>query len=51
MGEVRKAVGYPGQKANPPYPDEAEYDLRDGLLEPVIARGPLYRPTPPPVAP
>jgi len=23
--------------------DEAEYDLRDGLLDPVIVRGPIYR--------
>jgi hypothetical protein len=44
--KVRKAVGYPGQKPNPPYPDESDYYLRDGLLEPVIARGRLYRPTP-----
>ncbi len=44
--KIRKLIGYPGQKANPPYPDEAEYYLRDGLLDPVIARGPIYRPAP-----
>lgn len=43
---IRKLIGYPGQKPNPPYPDEADYYLRDGLLDPVIARGPIYRPTP-----
>lgn len=40
--KVRKRLGYPGQKAKPPYPDEADYYLRDGLLDPVIERGPIY---------
>ncbi len=44
--KVRKLIGYPGQKATPEYPDEAEYYLSDGLLDPVLARGPIYRPTP-----
>ena len=44
--KVRKLIGYPGQKPSPEYPDEAEYYLRDGLLEPVLARGSIYRPTP-----
>jgi hypothetical protein len=44
--KIRKLIGYPGQKPNPPYPDEADYDLRDGILDPVIKRGPIYRPTP-----
>jgi hypothetical protein len=43
---VRKLIGYPGQKRTPAYPDEADYDLRDGLLDPVIARGPIHRQTP-----
>ncbi len=43
---IRKLIGYPGQKKNPPYPDEADYYLRDGLVDPVTARGPIYRPTP-----
>jgi choline dehydrogenase-like flavoprotein len=30
--KVRKRIGYPGQKRNPAYPDEAEYYL-EGLLE------------------
>ena len=44
---IRRLIGYPGQKRNPPYPDEADYFLRDGLLEPVLARGPIYRRTKP----
>lgn len=44
--KVRKRIGYPGQKPSPPYPDEAEYYLRDGLLDPVVARGPLTPPVP-----
>ncbi len=35
---VRKLIGYPGQSQNPIFPDEAEYDLRDGLLDPVLRR-------------
>src|SRR5439155_22809223 len=47
--KIRKRIGYPGQKHNPPYPDEAEYYL-EGLLEPVLERGPLS-PEPPPDQP
>jgi hypothetical protein len=42
--DVRKAVGYAGQRPSPIDPRE-EY-LEDGLLESVIKRGPIYRPTP-----
>ena len=41
--KVRRRIGYPGQGKRPPYPDEAEYDLREGLLDPVLAW------TPPPL--
>jgi hypothetical protein len=46
---VRKLLGYPGPAPvkNPAYPDEAESYLEDGILNPVIDRGPIYRPTPP----
>ncbi|MEA2418844.1 MAG: hypothetical protein QOE60_1050 [Thermoleophilaceae bacterium] len=46
---VRKGLGLPGNapKARPAYPDEAELYLEDGILDPVIERGPIYRPTPP----
>ena len=36
--KVRKLIGYPGQTQNPIFSDEAEYDLRDGLLDPVLRR-------------
>jgi hypothetical protein len=41
---VRQAIGYHGQTRQP-IPAEPDY-LEDGLLESVIARGPIYRPTP-----
>src|SRR5690349_24841358 len=42
--EVQRAIGYSGQEPRPmdPRPDY----LDDGLLEAVIRRGPIYRPTP-----
>jgi len=41
---VRQAIGYGGQTARPidPHPDY----LDNGLLDSVIRRGPIYRPTP-----
>ena len=42
----REAIGYPGLEARPIDPDAAPDYLDDGLLESVIARGPVYRPTP-----
>jgi hypothetical protein len=46
---IRKLLGFPGAipEANPAYPDEAEAYLEDGILDVVIQRGPIYRPTPP----
>jgi hypothetical protein len=41
---VRKAVGYTGQDPSPLDP-RVDY-MEDGLLESVIKRGPIYRPTP-----
>jgi hypothetical protein len=40
--KVRRLIGYPGQRANEVFPDQAEHDLRDGILDPVIARGPIW---------
>jgi len=42
--DVLKAVGYTGQGPSPLDP-RVDY-MEDGLLESVIKRGPIYRPTP-----
>ena len=42
--DVRRAVGYAGQGAAPIDP-RVDY-MEDGLLESVIKRGPVDRPTP-----
>jgi hypothetical protein len=42
--DVRKAVGYAGQGPSPIDP-RVDY-MEDGLLDSVIKRGPIYRPTP-----
>lgn len=41
---VRQLIGYAGQTAQPI--DERPDYLEDGLLDSVIGRGPIYRPTP-----
>ena len=43
---IREAIGYPGVEARPIDPDAPPDYLEDGLLDSVIARGPVYRPTP-----
>ena len=42
---VRLELGYQGLAAeeNPPLEGESEYYLEGDLLEPVLARGPIYR--------
>jgi hypothetical protein len=40
--EVRKAIGYPGQRRHPAQFDEAANQIMDGILDPVIERGPAY---------
>lgn len=42
--EVQRGIGYTGQGPRPIDP-RADY-MEDGLLEAVIRRGPIYRPTP-----
>jgi hypothetical protein len=42
--EVRAAIGYPGQRPHPPQFDEAALQIMDGILDPVIERGPVYTP-------
>ncbi len=44
--KVRRSIGYPGQRPHEVFPDQAEHDLRDGILDPVIARGPIWRQVP-----
>jgi hypothetical protein len=41
--KVRRLIGYPGQRPHEVFPDQAEHDLRDGILDPVLARGPIWR--------
>ena len=45
---VRQGLGLPGSapEKNPAFPDEADSYLEDGILDPVVQRGPIYRPTP-----
>jgi hypothetical protein len=44
--KVKRLIGYPGQRPVEVFGDQAEHDLRDGILDSVIARGPIWRPTP-----
>lgn len=44
--EVRRLLGYPGQQSRPARPEEEHDYLRDGLLQPVIDRGRIYRDAP-----
>jgi hypothetical protein len=44
---VWRRLGYPGRKPRPVLDDEADFYLQGSGLERVIARGPIYRPTPP----
>jgi hypothetical protein len=39
---VRRRIGYPGQHRNPPTISQAVDELSDGILEPVLERGPIY---------
>jgi hypothetical protein len=45
--EVRRLIGYPGQESRPdPEPDAVPEYVANGMLQQVIDRGPIYRPTP-----
>jgi hypothetical protein len=48
--EVRRLLGYPGPapEPKPAAPGEAEQFLAGDIIEQVIARGPIFRPTPDP---
>ena len=39
---VRARIGYPGQRRDPARFEEAVDQISDGILDPVIARGPVY---------
>ncbi len=43
---VRALIGYPGQEKRPGNPDEIPEYVANGMLQQVIDRGPIYRPTP-----
>jgi hypothetical protein len=40
--EVRQRIGYPGQGRDPAGIEEAADELSDGILDPVIDRGPIW---------
>jgi hypothetical protein len=40
--EVRQRIGYPGQGRDPAGIEEAADELSDGILDPVIERGPVW---------
>jgi hypothetical protein len=44
--EVRRLIGYPGQERRPIEPEDPPDYEQDGLLASVVARGPIFRPTP-----
>jgi hypothetical protein len=43
---MREAIGYPGLESRPIDEAAAPDYLDDGLLDSVVSRGPVYRPTP-----
>lgn len=45
--KVRELIGYPGQESRPdPDPDATPEYVANGMLQQVIDRGPIFRPTP-----
>lgn len=45
--EVRRLIGYPGQESRPEAdPDAVPEYVANGMLQQVIDRGPIFRPTP-----
>lgn len=45
---VRDLIGYPGQTYDAGRVATADIDISDAMLQRVVARGPIYRPTPAP---
>ncbi|MHA6642806.1 hypothetical protein [Mesorhizobium sp. A623] len=47
MPPVRELIGYPGQQSRPESdPDAVPPYVKNGMLQQVIDRGPIFRPTP-----
>lgn len=46
MPQVREMIGYPGQENRPGDPDATPEYVANGMLQQVIDRGPIYKPTP-----
>ena len=44
--QVRALIGYPGQESRPGDPDETPEYVANGMLQQVIDRGPIFKPTP-----
>ena len=44
--KVRALIGYPGQESRPADPDAAPEYVANGMLQQVIDRGPIFKPTP-----
>ena len=44
--QVRALIGYPGQENRPGDPDETPEYVANGMLQQVIDRGPIFKPTP-----
>jgi len=44
--QVRALIGYPGQESRPGDPDETPEYVANGMLQEVIDRGPIFKPTP-----
>lgn len=44
--KVRALIGYPGQESRPADPDATPEYVANGMLQQVIDRGPIFKPTP-----
>ncbi|QEC46145.1 hypothetical protein FSW04_00235 [Baekduia soli] len=44
--EIRRGIGYPGQAARTAPFDQAAGEIMDGVLDPVLERGPIHRAVP-----
>jgi hypothetical protein len=42
LPQIRRNIGYPGQPRDVPRVDEAADQIGDGILDPILERGPIY---------